>query len=98
MGRARLSRHKAILVNKAVQCRLSEEETALVYVFLSFLFDQIQLHSYFSASTIYCLFGEVSLSLSARLAVLPLLSLMPYFIPLAYNRERRSEKGRAVNR
>ena len=55
MGRARLSRHKAILVNKAVQCRLSEEETALVYVFLSFLFDQIQLHSYFSASTIYCL-------------------------------------------
>ena len=64
VGRARLSRHKAILVNKAVQCRLSEEETALVYVFLSFLFDQIQLHSYFSASTIYCLFGEVSLSLS----------------------------------
>ena len=80
-----------------MQCRLSEEETALVYVFL---FDQIQLHSYFSASTIYCLFGEVSLSLSlsARLAVLPLLSLMPYFIPLAYNRERRSEGGRAVNR
>ena len=80
-GRARLSRHKAILVNKAVPCR--SEETALVYVLLDRPDPITQL--FLSLNNLLSLFGEVSLSLSARLAALPLLclSLMPYFIQLS---------------
>ena len=107
VGRARSSRHKAILVNKAARpVGWSEKETALVYVFLLFLcLDQIQLHCYFSASTIYCLSLGRSLPPSPSLLLSLSLSLMPYFMPLAYNKtesRRSGERGRkeegAVNR